>query len=124
MTLWHPTRFESRLQLRAVRFLTSLKSGGYFSTDKKFTGRQGETFDDLGLYDYGARFHSAVLGRFLSPDSLVVKPGDAHMLDCYAYVRNNPPCAGRTTLEPQNSIEHGVWTIVPVPLPSLKPHSR
>ena len=44
----------------------------------------------LGLYNYGARFYSTVLGRFLSPDPLVVAPGDPQMLDRYAYVRNNP----------------------------------
>ena len=38
----------------------------------------------------GARFYSTKLGRFLSPDPLVVSPGDPQMLDRYAYVRNNP----------------------------------
>jgi hypothetical protein len=31
-----------------------------------------------------------VLGRFLSPDSIVPRPGDPQMLNRYAYVRNNP----------------------------------
>jgi hypothetical protein len=42
------------------------------------------------LYDYGARFYSALTGRFLSPDPLVAKPGDPQMLNRYAYVRDNP----------------------------------
>jgi RHS repeat-associated protein len=41
-------------------------------TDKEFTGQQQEMADDyLGMYDYGARFYSTVLGRFLSADPLV-----------------------------------------------------
>jgi RHS repeat-associated protein len=58
-------------------------------TDKKFTGQQEEG-TSFGLYDYGARFYSTTLGRFLSADPLVVSPGDPQMLDRYSYVRNNP----------------------------------
>ncbi len=43
-------------------------------TDRRFTGQREET--GLGsLYDYGARFYSPVLGRFISADSIV--PGAA-----------------------------------------------
>jgi RHS repeat-associated protein len=67
----------------------SLRSGGLTLTDKEFTGQQHEG-TAFGVYHYGARFYSTVLGRFLSADPLVVKPGDPQMLDRYAYVRNNP----------------------------------
>jgi RHS repeat-associated protein len=67
---------------------------GAMDTDKLFTGQQREVSPpwgtELGLYDYGARFYSALMGRFLSPDPLVAKPGDPQMLNRYAYVRNNP----------------------------------
>jgi RHS repeat-associated protein len=47
---------------------------GTLGTDRRFTGQREET--GLGsLYDYGARFYSPVLGRFLSADSIV--PGAA-----------------------------------------------
>jgi RHS repeat-associated protein len=60
-------------------------------TDKKFTGQQKEIADSyLGIYNYGARMYSTVLGRFLSADPLVIAPGDPQMLDRYSYVRNNP----------------------------------
>ena len=67
----------------------SVRAGSMTGTDKKFTGQQEEG-TDFGLYNYGARFYSTKLGRFLSADPLVVKPGDPQLLDRYAYVRNNP----------------------------------
>uniref|UniRef100_UPI002A59D08A RHS repeat-associated core domain-containing protein n=1 Tax=Candidatus Roseilinea sp. NK_OTU-006 TaxID=2704250 RepID=UPI002A59D08A len=30
----------------------------------------------VGLYDYNARYYSPLLARFLSPDSIVPRPGD------------------------------------------------
>ena len=83
-------------------------------TDKNFTGQQEEG-TALGLYDYGARFYSAKLGRFLSPDPLVVAPGDPQMLDRYAYVRNNPlrytdPTGlGLEELTPEGAAELRSW---------------
>jgi RHS repeat-associated protein len=62
-------------------------------TDKLFTGQQREepeTISALGLYDYGARFYSTLMGRFLSPDPLIAAPGDPQALNRYSYVRNNP----------------------------------
>jgi len=68
-----------------------LRRGEGGMTEKLFTGQQREYgAPGFGLYYYGARFYSTVLGRFLSPDPLVVAPGDPQMLDRYAYVRNNP----------------------------------
>ncbi len=42
-------------------------------TDKLFTGQQQEADvgSALGLYNYGARFYSTLMGRFLSPDPFV-----------------------------------------------------
>jgi hypothetical protein len=42
------------------------------------------------LMDYGARFYSPLLGRFISADSIVPRPGDPQSLNRYSYVRNNP----------------------------------
>jgi RHS repeat-associated protein len=66
-----------------------LRSGSISLTDKKFTGQQDEG-TPFGLYDYGARFYSTTLGRFLSADPVGVNAGDPQMLDRYSYVRNNP----------------------------------
>jgi RHS repeat-associated protein len=58
-------------------------------TDRQFTGQRAET--GLGsLYDYGARFYSPVLGRFLSADVVVPQPGRPQALNRYAYTYNNP----------------------------------
>ncbi|MBN2006649.1 MAG: RHS repeat-associated core domain-containing protein, partial [Anaerolineae bacterium] len=56
-------------------------------TDRRFTGQREEA--GIGLYDYGARFYSAALGRFISADTIV--PGiDSQALNRYTYVLNNP----------------------------------
>lgn len=53
-----------------------------------FTGQEDD--DDLGLYNYGARLYDPVLGRFISPDSVVQSPDDPQTLNRYSYARNNP----------------------------------
>ena len=40
--------------------------------------------------DYNARYYSARLGRFISPDSIVPEPGNSQGYNRYAYVMNNP----------------------------------
>jgi RHS repeat-associated protein len=59
-------------------------------TDYRFTGQRSEEANLGSLYDYGARFYSPLLGRFLSPDSIVPAPGDPQSLNRYAYTRSNP----------------------------------
>ena len=62
---------------------------GSSPTDRQFTGQREEA--TLGsLYDYGARFYSPVLGRFLSADTIVPSPGNPQSLNRYAYSLNNP----------------------------------
>ena len=64
----------------------SFQSGTY-TTDIKYTGK---IQDDTGLYYYGARYYDPVIGRFISPDSIVQAPQDPQALNRYAYCRNNP----------------------------------
>ncbi len=45
---------------------------------------------ETGLYFYQARYYNPVLGRFISPDSLVPEPGNPQSLNRYSYVANNP----------------------------------
>jgi RHS repeat-associated protein len=61
---------------------------GASPTDRQFTGQRHEA--SLGLYDYGARFYSPYLGRFLSADTLVPNAANPQDLNRYSYTRNNP----------------------------------
>ena|GEM_PF-1282246 len=56
-------------------------------TDRRFTGQREE---DFGWYDYGARFYSPSLGRFVSADTIVPEPGNPQSLNRYSYVLNSP----------------------------------
>jgi len=76
--------------IRYNPFGTWRRGSGYNYTDKKFTGQQEEGGDPLGLYDYGARFYSTTLGRFVSADPIGTKPEDPQTIDRYSYVNNNP----------------------------------
>jgi RHS repeat-associated protein len=59
-----------------------------FPTDRRFTGQREEV--TLGVYDYGARFYSPGLGRFLSADTVVPEAGRPQSLNRYSYGYNNP----------------------------------
>ena len=54
-----------------------------------FTGQRSEEAAIGSLYDFGARFYSPVLGRFIAPDTIVPQPGDPQSLNRYSYARNN-----------------------------------
>ncbi|MCP5060113.1 MAG: hypothetical protein GY937_25705 [bacterium] len=62
--------------------------GATLPEDFGFTGQRFE--DEVGLYDYGARWYDPALGRFLQPDSIVPDPADPMSWNPYSYVRNNP----------------------------------
>ncbi len=51
---------------------------GTLDTDRRYTGQRWEA--SLGLYDYGARFYSPGLGRFVSADTVV--PGAGNPQQC------------------------------------------
>jgi RHS repeat-associated protein len=61
---------------------------GTTPTDFRFTGQRMDS--GLGLYFYGARWYDSMLGRFLSPDSIIPDPGSPSSWDRYAYTLNNP----------------------------------
>ncbi len=63
-------------------------SSGSINLPYKFTGQENDP--ESGLYYYGARYYDPVIGRFISPDSIVQAPGDPQTLNRYAYCRNNP----------------------------------
>jgi RHS repeat-associated protein len=49
-----------------------------------------EEDQEIGLYNYKARLYDPLLGRFITPDSIVPDPGDPQALNRYSYVLNNP----------------------------------
>jgi RHS repeat-associated protein len=57
----------------------------------KFAGR--ELDEETGLSYFGARYYSAELGRFISPDDRLGGPlGHRDICNTYAYVLNSPVC--------------------------------
>jgi len=57
-------------------------------TDYKFTDQ--ELDNSTNLYNYNARMYDPVIGRFISPDSIVPNPFDPQSLNRYSYCLNNP----------------------------------
>ena len=72
--------------------------GGAVPTPFGFNGKRSAA----NLYDYGARWYDANMGRFLQPDPVVADPYDPQGLSRYSYVRNDP--AGR--IDPT-----GAWSL-------------
>ncbi len=75
-------------ELRYKPYGQTRYSSGATPTSRRFTGQLEES--TIGLYDYGARFYDPALGRFISADPIVPRPGDPQNLNRYSYVRNNP----------------------------------
>src|SRR5205085_269528 len=51
----------------------------------------GQRLDNAtGLYYYGARYYDRVLGRFITPDSIIQSPNNPQTLNRYSYCGNNP----------------------------------
>jgi len=61
---------------------------GYLSVNHKFTSQELDA--ETGLYYYGARYYNQVLGRFISPDTIVPDYMNPQSLNRYSYVLNNP----------------------------------
>ena len=62
-------------------------TSGSLPTDKTFTSQRSE---DFGLLDYNARYYSAALGSFVSPDTLVPQPSNMLDWNRYDYMHGNP----------------------------------
>ena len=63
-------------------------SGSALPTDRRFDFQREES--SVGLVDFNARFYSPLLGRFISPDSIVFGAGNPQASNRYAFVFNNP----------------------------------
>lgn len=78
--------------------LTEYKPFGEFSRREQygtsnaawyyFTGKPLD--DETGLMFYGARYYSPLLGRFITPDTIVQGPMNPQTLNRYSYCNNNP----------------------------------
>ncbi len=62
-------------------------SSGALGTDRMFTGQR---LDGTGLYFYNARYYDPLLGRFISPDTLVPNYINPQSFNRYSYCLNNP----------------------------------
>jgi RHS repeat-associated protein len=63
----------------------------YAPLTHKFTGKERDS--ESGLDNFTARYDSSNLGRFMSPDPILIMPQkltDPQQWNLYAYVRNNP----------------------------------
>ena len=62
----------------------------YMPLGHKFTGKERDS--ESGLDDFGARYDSSSIGRYLSPDEPFVDQhsGNPQSWNLYAYVQNNP----------------------------------
>jgi RHS repeat-associated protein len=47
-------------------------------------------FTEYHLYNYNARLYDPVVGRFITPDTIVSDPYNPQSLNRYAYCLNNP----------------------------------
>jgi RHS repeat-associated protein len=63
-------------------------TNGATPTDFTFTGQRNEA--GFGLMDYNARYYSARLGRFVSPDTIIPEPINSQGFNRYSYANNNP----------------------------------
>ncbi len=67
---------------------THTNQGSVDFHQRRYTGQEQDP--ETGLYFYNARYYNPVLGRFLSPDSIVPGAGNPQSLNRYSYVNNNP----------------------------------
>jgi RHS repeat-associated protein len=75
-------------EVRYYPFGETRYSSGTTPTSKRFTSQEEQV--GIGLYDYGARFYDPAIGRFVSADSVVPRPGNPQNLNRYSYTNNRP----------------------------------
>ena len=83
------TRTESG-QNRVQRYTPygELRTDGNLTIDRQYTGQISD--ESTGLYFYNARYYDPLVGRFISPDTIIPDPGDGQDFNRYMYVRGNP----------------------------------
>ncbi len=71
---------------------------GSVPTDRRFTGQRQEDSGLGSLYDYGARFYSPAIARFISADTVVPGAGNPQNLNRYSYGLNTHATTRSSTL--------------------------
>ncbi len=69
-------------------FGTTRTHSGATLTNYKYTDQERDP--ETGLYNYGARYYDPMIGRFISPDSIVQAPFNPQSLNRYSYCINSP----------------------------------
>jgi RHS repeat-associated protein len=99
--------FQSHVRYKPFGEVRNGYSSAGMVTDKLFTGQEREPVGYVGNIDlFGARFYSPVLGRFISADTIVPRPGDPQAFNRYAYARNSP----LNRIDPSGHADGGFWT--------------
>ena len=75
-------------------------STGTTPTTWRFTGQREDA--TIGLYYFNARYLDPVLGRFISPDTIVPDPGNPQALNRYSYGLNRPT----VLIDPTGHVAH------------------
>ena len=82
-----------------LKELSEYEPYGKFSKHEKYGDPQEEAWyyftnqyldEESELYYYGARYYSPLIGRFITPDTIVQSPGNPQTFNRYSYVGNNP----------------------------------
>ena len=81
-------RYNTNTELRYYPYGVARYTTGTTPTSFNFTGQRKDS--GSGLLFYGARWYDPVVGRFLSPDTIVPSPGNPQSLNRYSYVGNRP----------------------------------
>ena len=89
---------------------------GTMPTDKTYTSQREE---DFGLLDYNARYYSAALGSFVSPDTLVPQPSNMLDWNRYGYVHGNPVRLNDPSGRYYEEEGPGKKNINPIPVPAI-----
>ena len=76
-------RYTTSPQLGTYDFSSAFPNVNYTFTDQEYD-------DESGLYNYKGRIYDPLLGRFISPDSVVPEPGNLQAFNRYSYCVNNP----------------------------------
>jgi RHS repeat-associated protein len=73
--------------MKYLPFGECLNSPPNLPTDKLFTGQR---LDGTGLYYFNARYYDPLIGRFISPDTIIPHPANPQSFNRYSYCLNNP----------------------------------
>jgi len=99
---------ESSSRVEGTEYMPFGQIRDHTGTDvSKYRFTDQELDSETGLYNYDARLYDPVIGRFVSPDSIVPDLYDPQSLNRYSYCRNNPLRYVDPSGHFDNDMEHG-----------------